>query len=326
MNRAAKHIERHITLFFLAILIMLPGASPARELRVVYGNDNMGEIASCGSCNYKYKKGGLAKKATALKALSGEKPLLLLDAGNLLFKESALPPDGAEAARVKARGILEANRKMGLSFSGIGPHDLAAGPEFLRELAGENFRFLSANLVDRQSGQPLFPAYTTVEAGGLIVAVVGLTAPSVAAGRKDYAVRPWRETLPGLLGQLRPRAHLLILLSNNNLTENRAIAEACPEIDLIFQSGYAMGNMPPGPVGNALITQSEIRGRYLGVLDIDLRGNGRWQKREAKAPPKAGQSSYSQRFITLNAEVRDDETMRGFVGELARRMQEAGAK
>lgn len=325
MNRTAKHIEGHIILVFLAIFAMLPGASLGRELRIVYGNDNLGEIAPCGSCNYKYKKGGLAKKATALKALSGEKPLLLLDAGNLLFKERVLPPEGAEAARVKARGIVEANRKMGLTFSGIGPHDLAAGPDFLRELAGEDFRFLSANLVDRQSGRPLFPAHTTVQAGGLTVAVLALTAPIDAEG-KSYAVRPWREVLPTLARQLRPRAHLVILLSNNKLNENRAIAEACPEIDLIFQSGYAMGNMPPGPVGNALITQSEIRGRYLGVLDIDLRGNGRWQKREAKAPPKAGQSSYSQRFITLNAEVRDDETMRGFVGELARRMQEAGAK
>ena len=31
--------------FLLAILMLLPGAAHARELRIVYGNDNLGEIA-----------------------------------------------------------------------------------------------------------------------------------------------------------------------------------------------------------------------------------------------------------------------------------------
>lgn len=311
--------------FLLAILMLLPGAAHARELRIVYGNDNLGEIAPCGSCNYKYKKGGLAKKAAALKALGGETPVLMLDAGNLLFKERALPPDAAEAAKVKARGILEANRKMGLAAAGVGVNDLAAGPEFLREIAGD-FRFLSANLVDRQSGRPLFPAYTTVQAGGLTVAILALTAPAANTEGKSYAVRPWREVLPALARQLRPRAHLVILLSNNKLNENRVIAEACPEIDLIFQSGYAMGNMPPAPVNNALITQNEVRGRYFGVLDIDRCGPGPWQKREPGAALSAGQSGYSQRFIVLNAEVREDQEMAGFVGDLARRINNAGGR
>ena len=110
MNKA-KRIE---ALLALLALLLLPGLASARELRIVYGNDNLGEIAPCGSCNYKFKKGGLAKKAAALKALSGDRPVLMLDAGNLLFKERSLSQPGAEAAKTKARGILEANRKMGV--------------------------------------------------------------------------------------------------------------------------------------------------------------------------------------------------------------------
>ena len=286
--------------------------------------------------------GGLSKKSAYIKSVkslesAAEGACLLLDAGNSLFKEPVLVPAAAEAARVKARGIFAANRRMGFTFAGIGLYDLAAGPEFLRELAGNDFRFLSANLVDRASGESLFPAYTIVRTGELTVAVMALTAPAGTEGQ-PYLIRPWQEALPKLARQLRSRAHLLILLSNNRLIDNQAIAGACPELDLIFQSGYAMGSLAPLPVGPVLINQTDIRGRVLGRLDIDWQGHGVWQQQDAKpvagemSPSRSGfgatrvESTYAQRFITLNHNMPDDPEVGGLVIETERQVQAAGGR
>ena len=114
---------------------------------------------------------------------------------------------------------------------------------------------LSANLVDSQSGALLFPAFTTVQAGQLRVTVLALTDPQ-ARVPSGCRLRPWQEVLPQLVQKLRPEAHLLVLLSNQPFTENKKIATACPGLDLIFQAGYTMGNLPPTQVGHALIYDS----------------------------------------------------------------------
>lgn len=261
--------------------------------------------------------GGLSKKSAFIKSINASNPTatLLLDAGNMLFKEHSLPAakGAAEAARIKARGLVAANRQIGLALAGIGTNDLAAGPGFLKSTGGEGFSWLSLNLVEEKSGQPLFPGSTIVRAGGLTIGVLALTNHQSAApaGGAGYGLRPWREVLPQRVAQLRPEADILILLSNYRLSENQEIARTCPELDMIFQSGYVMGNLPPLVTGNALISQTEIRGRYLGLLEIDWQGHGSWQPRvqgaiNARSP--AG-TSFNQRFIPLSAAMPDDPAM-----------------
>ncbi len=274
--------------------------------------------------------GGLSKKAAFLNTIRKENTssLLLIDAGNSLFKEQHLPAtaNAAEAARIKAAGVVAAYRAMGLHHAGIGTHDLAAGPVFLKEIAGDGFTWLSANLVDRHSGQPLFPASTTVRVGGLSVAVVALTGQDSAA-HADYGIRPWQEVLPALVAELRPQAHMLVLLSNYPLSENRKIATACPGLDLIFQSGHVMGNVPPIRTGNALISQSESRGRYVGVLEVDWQGPGRW--RQHGSGPLADDkaiSSYRQRFVPLSVAMPDDPSLDAQIRQVEERAQAAAAR
>ena len=118
---------------------------------------------------------------------------------------------------------------------------------------------------------------------------------------------------------------MLILLSNYPLTENREIARACPELDLIVQSGHAMGNLPPVVAGNTLITQTEIRGRYLGLLEIDWQRHGVWQQRSRGAvlDKASSASTYTQRFVPLDAAMPDDPVIDALVRRVEQQAQKA---
>ena len=342
----------------LALLLVLPVLSARAEpdpagkrLRIVYSNDILGEIAACGSCNPQYRKGGLAKKTTGVKRLrEGDAPFLILDAGNQFFKFPGRPDTEASARtlRIRAEGIATAHKKMGLVACGVGVNDLAAGPEFLQGLGDAAPPLLSANLVDNASGRRLFPASLTARAGGLTIGIVALTGTH-GGQNASWRALPWRDALPEALAELESgenRPDLLILLSNNPLSENRKIAEAFPQLDLIFQSGFAMGNLPAIGATNALINQTEIRGRYLGVLDIDWRGRGPWRsvqsdprddkktdadeqartnegeesgKTKGKKGVAVGKSFYNQRFIALDRTVADDADMERFTRGLEAR-------
>lgn len=321
-----KALEHGRLTLLLAILLLLPAYAETQELRIVYGNDNQGELLSCG-CSYDI--GGLARKAARLQALrtqNGGSPLLALDAGNLAFRKPELPAEAGQAlaVRIRARGVVAANRQMGLGIAGIAANDLAAGPGFLRAIAGDGFTWLSANLVDSQSGALLFPAFTTVQAGQLRVTVLALTDPQ-ARVPSGCRLRPWQEVLPQLVQKLRPEAHLLILLSNQPFTENKKIATACPGLDLIFQAGYTMGNLPPTQVGHALISQTSTRGKYLGLLHIDWQGPGRWRHQAGGAlvPEGRAVSGFSQRFLPLDASLPDDAAMKTLVDEVERQARAA---
>lgn len=275
--------------------------------------------------------GGLSKKSAFIKNVTANSttPVLVLDAGNMLFKQRSLPTAAgeAEAARIKAKGLIAANRQIGLSFAGVGANDLAAGPAFLKNTGGDGFTWLSLNVVERESGQPLFNDHTLVQAGGLSVAVLALTSHESAAtaANASYRVRPWRELLPQRVAQVRQEADILILLSNYPLSENREIARHCPELDMIFQSGFAMGNLPPIAAGNTLITQTEIRGRYLGLLEIDWQGHGVWQQRARGAVTEISPrgSSFNQRFIPLNAAMPDDPAMDALIMQVEQQARAA---
>ena len=94
-------------------------------------------------------------------------------------------------------------------------------------------------------------------------------------------------------------------------------------MDMIFQSGFAMGNLPPLAAGNALISQTEIRGRYLGLLEIDWQGHGVWQQRARGAVARGTGSSFNQRFIPLNAAMPDDPAMDALIRQSEHRAQAA---
>jgi 2',3'-cyclic-nucleotide 2'-phosphodiesterase (5'-nucleotidase family) len=130
--------------------------------------------------------------------------------------------------------------------------------------------------------------------------------------------------LPDALTSLRKDADFILLLSNYDLAENQDIARTCPAIDLILQTGHAVGNMNPLEINQTLIAQAEIRGKYLGVLDIDWNGHDRWSEGNAPLPQlKKGQqpSTYANRFIALKVSTPNDPEVEALVQKTQQRIE-----
>ncbi len=273
--------------------------------------------------------GGLSKKAFTIKELASKQanPGLVIDSGNLLFKADSLPPEGLAKAKITAAGVLKAYQTMGGAFAGIGNRDLAAGASFLRQShKPPEFAWLSLNLVDSASRKPLFTPWLLREVNGLRLAILALTDHTIQQNTqaKDFSVLPWQEILPQALRQVEGKADLIVLLSNYSFVENKEIARAHGNVDLLFQSGHVAGNMHPIVINQTLIAQTDTRGRYLGLLDIGWNGRGRWSgmvttiATAGDRPP----TTFTGRFIALSPSVANDPQVEAIVQQTKRRLDE----
>ena len=88
--------------------------------------------------------------------------MLVLDAGDLLFKKysAPIPPKESKAATEKANLIIEAFNVMGYDAMGIGDDDLSLGKDVLLQVSKKaKFPILSSNVLNEASGRPLFQTY-----------------------------------------------------------------------------------------------------------------------------------------------------------------------
>lgn len=142
-------------------------------------------------------------KAGGINALSGvvgelrksDPQLLLIGAGDMI---GASPPMSSMWAD---EPTLEALGELGLKLSAVGNHELDQGKlELQRQInggcisprpdkacqydsnySGTRFPYVAANLMDAQTGKPLFPAYQIEEANGAKIAFVGAVLRDVSA-------------------------------------------------------------------------------------------------------------------------------------------------
>ncbi len=230
--------------------------------------------------------GGLSKKAFQIKELThhNNKKSVVLDSGNLLFKAPALPPQQEATARLTAETIIKATSLLGDYTVAVGSRDLAAGLSFLQEQATtKNITWLSLNIQDNITQQPLFSPYTVIEAAGISVAILGLTDHVPFQNKQtQFVVRPWHEPLAAALRTAGQKADLIILLSSYRYAINEQIAQTHDNIHIILQSGHATTNLAPKLINNTLICQTASRGKYLGVLNIDWKAGSHWGKGESK--------------------------------------------
>lgn len=222
-----------------------------------------------------------------------------------------------------AEAIIRATEIMGGNIVGVGTRDLAAGAAFLQQRKPASQTWLSLNLVDPLSKIPLFCQVLFHQAGSIRVAILALTNHGPWADHAETILAlPWQDVLPGALAEIGPQADFIILLSNYPLEENRSIARNHGAINLILQSGQVMGNLPPMVVHNALIAQTGPRGQYLGILDLNWNGPGRWARELAGVPElnPGSVSTYRNQFVALRASLRPDPEVEALVQNTQRRI------
>ena len=261
--------------------------------------------------------GGLSGKAFQIekaKTKSGL-PHLLADSGNLLFKpRNTLPKTAAEM--LTATTIRQAYSMMGYDAVAVSSSDLTAGEIFFKNSKKTNFPWVSSNVFDA-SGNLLFEPFITRKVGKIRVGVIGLTGPGNYENDK-IVISGWEEPLRRQLAGLKSKVDMLILLSNFPSSENDTIAKEFPELDVIFAADKRQGNRPPHLAGDALITQTQSRGKYLGKLSMQYNPERKWSGDAQQTNPIA--NVFEADFVAIRPSAPQSEEINLLVKDLKKKI------
>ena len=251
--------------------------------------------------------GGLSKKAYQVRNLADKNvpPAILLDAGNLLFKQMTV---AHSQELLTAAGLMEIYQQMAYDAVAVGQHDLAAGIEFLKNSPAKDFPWLSANLMDKQN-RPIFPAVKILERGAMKIGIIGLTGQIVALP-PEIIVADWRKVLPGHLARLSKECQLLIVLSSLGGEDNTELTRQYPQVNVLITADRQQGNIAPRVDNSTIVTQTANQGKHLGVLNLDgISGSSMGKDREqggGQTPGKELPHLVSGDFIALSKNLPED--------------------
>lgn len=213
-------------------------------------------------------KGGVAAISAYLKAVKADrKNLLILDAGDLVTGTPV-------STLFSGTPLFEIYNTMPYDAVTLGNHEFDHGWEHIaRFLEIARFPVLSANIRLPEGQLITGQAGKRFQIGNLTVEVVGLTAPGLD---QLTAPRGWQglkieQAVPALkayLAGLPSQPDLLVVLSHLGVSDDEALAEAVPEIDVIVGGHSHTVLEQARRVGDTLIVQAGSYGRYIGQLEL----------------------------------------------------------
>ena len=239
-------------------------SADAADLVVFYGGEEKGSLEPCGCPDQ--PRGGLARQAAyiaAARSAAPDTPSLVVNGGYWLLDARSL--DGSPRADTVAhnRWMTQAQQQLGADALNVGVHDLAALS------MGETVPDLP--LVSGHIEGPGLRPWVTIDRGGLVVGVTGVTAGSTAYHQlPGYQIgHPVRDTR-ATLEQLRPQVDLVILLAFGDPAPARAMAEA-GLVDVVIDTNRHRERSAPMRIGQAVWVRSYAGTERLGELRLTLR-------------------------------------------------------
>ena len=246
---------------------------PVRPLTLTFVGEVRGEIAPCGCPTLPY--GGFERRERLLDRLRARETVIHLDAGETLVKGLiTLPPD--ERAE-RAADVLRLSQEVGVQVWVPGPSDLLGlGTDGIGRLIDGRLPappVVSATW-EGSDGSLLFPAARVVEADGLRVGVVGLSAQP-SAPEVDGIVRMRDPVQAAKQAVAALPADLDLVVGLGSVTDQVAdrVAVEVPEIGLMLTTRGIDTDEPrvaEDAEHSALIVESTDRGRYLSVIRTRL--------------------------------------------------------
>ena len=224
------------------------------------------------------KVGGFAYLSTLIQRVKASRPgALLLDGGDTW-------QGSATALWTKGQDMVDAALQLGVDV--ITPHwEMTLGAERVKQIVDGDFKgrvaFLAQNIKTNDFGDPVFDPYIIREMNGVPVAIIGQAFPYTPIANPRYLVPDWtfgiqEENLQQTIDEARAKgAKVVVLLSHNGMDVDLKLASRVRGLDAIL-GGHTHDGVPaPVPVRNAggitLVTNAGSNGKFLGVLDFDVR-------------------------------------------------------
>ncbi|HEX7271689.1 MAG TPA: thiosulfohydrolase SoxB [Casimicrobiaceae bacterium] len=225
------------------------------------------------------KLGGFAHLATLVKRFKADRPgALLLDGGDTW-------QGSATALWTRGGDMVEATKQLGVDIM-TAHWEFTYGADRVQELVGAlkgHTEFVAQNVRTADFGDPVFPGYVMREQNGVLVAVIGQAFPYTPIAHPRYLVPDWtfgihEEGLQRLVDGVRTKgARVVVLLSHNGMDLDLKLASRVSGIDAIL-GGHTHDGVPaPSIVGNrggrTLVTNAGCNGKFLAVLDFEVKGS-----------------------------------------------------
>ena len=225
------------------------------------------------------KVGGFAHLATLVKNLKATRPgALLLDGGDTW-------QGSATALWSNGQDMVDACKALGVDVM-TGHWEFTLGAERVKQIVERDFKgqvdFVAQNVVTADFGDPVFAPYVIRQINGVAVAIVGQAFPYTPIANPRHLVPDWtfgikEPELQKAVDEARGKgAQVVVLLSHNGMDVDLKLAGRVTGIDAIL-GGHTHDGVPqPVEVKNArgvtLVTNAGSNGKFLGVMDFDVKG------------------------------------------------------
>ena len=225
------------------------------------------------------KVGGFAHLATLIKQLKAGRPgALLLDGGDTW-------QGSATALWTQGQDMVDAARLLGVDVM-TGHWDFTYGEERIKKIVESDFAgktdFIAQNVKTSDFGDSVFKPYVLKEMNGVVIAIVGQAFPYTPIANPGWLMPNWtfgiRETeMQETVSEARAKgAQAVVLLSHNGMDVDLKMASRVTGIDVIL-GGHTHDGVPVPVVvknagGQTVVTNAGSNGKFLGVLDLDVKG------------------------------------------------------
>src|SRR2546421_7055329 len=149
----------------------------------------------------------------------------------------------------------------------------------LKELAP--IQFLAQNVRRVDFEDPVFPAYALTSVNGVPLAIIGQAFPYTPIAHPRYRFPDWsfgiqEARLQKLIDEARAKgASAVVLLSHNGMDVDLKLASRVRGLDAIL-GGHTHDGVPQPTIvknagGQTLVTNAGCNGKFLAVLDLDVK-------------------------------------------------------
>jgi sulfur-oxidizing protein SoxB len=292
---------------------------------------------------HKYGKvGGFAHLATLVKRMRAERGhgnTLLLDGGDTW-------QGSGTALWTRGMDMVGACNKLGVDimtghweFTYRDEEVLKNIEAFKGEFVAQNVKVDDASLFDYEfsdfpdfdedSGHAFKP-YTIREMNGLRVAVIGQAFPYTPIANPSRFIPHWTfgirdDEMQSIVDDIREneKPDVVVVISHNGMDVDLKMASVVSGVDVIF-GGHTHDGMPApsivkNPGGQTLVTNAGSNGKFLGVMDLDVR-DGKVQGYQYKLLP------VFSNLIEPDAEMQAyiDDVRKPYAGQLGEELAVAG--
>ena len=235
--------------------------------------------------------GGFAHLSTLVQRMKASRPgALLLDGGDTW-------QGSATSLWTNAQDMVDACKLLGVDVM-TGHWEFTYGMDRVKQIVEKDFAgkvdFVAQNIKTADFGDPVFKPYVMREVNGVPVAIVGQAFPYTPIANPRYLVADWEfgiqdANMQKVVDEARAKgAQLVIVLSHNGMDVDLKMASRVRGIDAIF-GGHTHDGVPlavpvSNPGGSTLVTNAGSNGKFLGVMDFEVKGGKVTQHRYRLLP------------------------------------------